>query len=366
VLQRTLLPAALPDVPGISVTGRYLPGAEGLRIGGDWYDALVMRDGRVFLAIGDVVGHGVRAASSMGRLRNALELYAVDEQSPAVMLANLNRHFSALPDADMATVGVLVYEPNTGEVRFASAGHPPPLVREADGSVRYLEAPRGMPVCASPRALYDETVTVLRPGATLLLYTDGLVERRRESLDAGLARLADAVAGAPDDVELLADHVIDRQLSGQESTDDVALLVVHLDVVDEFSMLLGANPRELALLRRAIGDWAMRAGATLDIREDVVLAVNEAVANAMEHAYGPGDARVEVVASRSSLGALDLRVRDFGRWRTGRLDDGGGRGLALMRNLMDDVTVDTTPDGTTVRMTRVLSASAGGPPSGGG
>jgi PAS domain S-box-containing protein len=359
VLQRSLLPAALPDLPGISVTGRYLPGAEGLRIGGDWYDALVLRDGRLFLAIGDVVGHGVRAASSMGRLRNTLEIYAVAQQSPAAMLDNLNRHFSGFPDADMATVGVLVYDPTTGAVQFATAGHPPPLLRDAGGSVRYLDPPRGMPVCASPRAQYEETTTVIEPGATLLLYTDGLIERRQESLDAGLERLARVVHDGPTDVEALADHVIDHLVSRQETTDDVALLVVRFEPVAEFSMGLGANPRELATLRRAIADWATRAGASAEICEDVVLAVNEAVANAMEHAYSPGDARVEVAARRSGLGALDVQVRDFGHWRTSRPPDGGGRGLTLIRNLMDDVTVDTTPDGTVVHMTRVLDGLRG-------
>jgi PAS domain S-box-containing protein len=355
VLQRTLLPAALPSVPGITVASRYLPGAEGLRIGGDWYDALVLSDGRLFLAIGDVVGHGVRAASSMGRLRNALEIYAVEHRSPADMLATLNRHFSGLADADMATVGVLVYEPKAGTAQFATAGHPPPLVREPDGSVRYLEPPRGMPICASPRAQYEETTAALAPGSTLVLYTDGLVERRHEPLDAGLARLAGAAASAPPDVEGFADHITECMLPDDQRNDDVAVLVVRFDTaLDAFSMELGANPRELAALRRAIGEWAERAGASAVTREDVVLAVNEAVANAMEHAYGPFDARVLVQASVQQPGALQVRVRDFGRWRAGRPDDGGGRGLTLIKNLMDDVTVDTTPDGTVVQMTRAL------------
>jgi anti-sigma regulatory factor (Ser/Thr protein kinase) len=110
-------------------------------------------------------------------------------------------------------------------------------------------------------------------------------------------------------------------------------------------------------LRRSIAEWASRAGATPDDCEDIVLAVNEAAANAMEHAYGPGDARVEVEAARTGAGAVEVRVRDFGRWRAGRPNDGGGRGLTLIRNLMDDVTVDTTPGGTTVHMTRTLRAA---------
>jgi len=315
----------------------------------------VLADGRLVLAIGDVVGHGVRAASSMGRLRSALEIYAVDHHSPADMLANLNRHFSAFADADMATVGVLVYEPERRRVRFATAGHPPPLLRHADGSVHFLEPPRGMPICASPRAQYEETETRLPPGSTLLLYTDGLVERRQESLDDGFDRLCDAVASAPVDVEALADHVIDRLVSPGESTDDIALLVVRFDAaLEDFRMDLGANPRELARLRRAIAEWAVRAGVPRSTSEDVILAVNEAVANAMAHAYGPGDASVEVTARCPDVGMLEVLVRDFGRWREERPADGGGRGLTLIRNLMDDVAIDATSEGTTVRMTRAV------------
>jgi GAF domain-containing protein/anti-sigma regulatory factor (Ser/Thr protein kinase) len=355
VLQRSLLPAALPSVPGVSIAGRYLPGAEGLRVGGDWYDALALRDGSLFLAIGDVVGHGVRAASSMGRLRNALEIYALDRDSPAEILDNLNRHFSALSDADMATVGVLVHDPRTNRLRYATAGHPPPLVRDPDGSVYFLDAPRGMPVCASPRATYDEFEVTMMPGTTLVLYTDGLVERRHEPLDEGLGRLADAVAAAPSDVEDLADHVIDTLVARADSADDVALLVVAFDGdLADLSMRIGTRPRELARLRHAVVTWLGRAGASGDACDEIVLAVNEAAANAIEHAYGPGDAAVDVRMRRRSLGSVEIQVRDFGRWRAGRPDDGGGRGLMLIRNLMDDVTLDSTPDGTTVRMVHRL------------
>ncbi|MCU1430402.1 MAG: multi-sensor signal transduction histidine kinase [Actinomycetia bacterium] len=366
VLQRTLLPAALPEVPGIAITGRYIPGAAGLRIGGDWYDALVLTDGRLFLAIGDVVGHGVRAASSMGRLRNALEIYAVDNASPADILTNLNRHFCSFADADMATIGLLVYEPRTRRARLASAGHLPPLLREPDGHVHYLDPARGMPVCASPRAIYEETEVLITAGATLLLYTDGLVERRHEPLDDGFERLAVALRDGPDTVEALADHVIEKLSASSPPTDDVALLVVRFEAeLTEFSMRLDAFPRELARLRRGIGEWAARAGASVDECDAIVLAVNEAAANAVEHAYGPGDARIEVTATasgvRSGAGVVDVRVRDFGRWRPDRPGVGGGRGLILIRDLMDDVSIETTNDGTTVRMTRALAS--GGPPA---
>lgn len=359
VLQRTLLPAALPDVPGLSITGRYLPGGAGLRIGGDWYDALVLGDGRLFVAIGDVVGHGVRAAASMGRLRNALQIYAVEHRSPAAMLRELNRHYSSFADADMATIGVLVHDPDTGRAQFASAGHPPPVVRAPDGRVRFLEPARGMPVCATLGAEYEETDVAFPPGSTLVLYTDGLVERRGESLDAGLQRLANAVLTGPRDADALADHLLAALLAHDAPTDDVALLIVHFDQDrSRFSACLHADPRDLAQLRRSFSDWLITAGADEDTRADVVLAVNEAVANAMEHAYGPVDAMVEVTGLARDPGVFEVWVRDFGHWRADRPHAGGGRGLILMRNLMDTVTVDNSEHGTTVHLTRARRNAA--------
>jgi serine phosphatase RsbU (regulator of sigma subunit)/anti-sigma regulatory factor (Ser/Thr protein kinase) len=355
VLQRTLLPAALPHFTGASITGRYIPGAAGLRIGGDWYDALVLADGTLFLAIGDVVGHGVRAAASMGRMRNALEIFAIDSGSPAGMLTELNRHCIALGDADMATVGALVYDPVSGGARFASAGHPPPVVREPGGTVRFVDAGRGMPIAASPRAHYDETETTFAPGSTLLLYTDGLVERRTESLDDGFARLAAAVAAGPEDVDALADHVLRALVEPDEPNDDVALLVVHFDrELSQFTTCVPADPHELARVRRSLADWLERVGSPAIARDDIVVCANEAASNAMEHAYGPVDAVVELSATVNDLGVCEVRVRDFGSWRPDRPAAGGGRGLTMIRNLMDAVSVDTTIDGTTVHMSRAL------------
>ena len=224
----------------------------------------------------------------MGRLRNALEIYALDNESPAEILTHLNTHFSVLESADMATVGLLIYDPRTRR-RLASAGHLPPVVREPDGRVHFLDPARGMPVCASPRATYAETEVAITPGATVLLYTDGLIERRTEHLDQGFERLRDAVLDAPDGVEELAEHVIDRLTCDQPATDDVALLVVHFEGSrSDLSVHLSASPRELAALRRTLTEWAARAGAGADQCDRLVLAVNEATANAVEHAVRAG------------------------------------------------------------------------------
>jgi len=346
MLQRSLLPAALPDVPGITIAGRYVPGTEGLRIGGDWYDALVMPDGRLFLAIGDVVGHGIRAASAMGRMRVALQVYALEGLSPAAMLDRLNRHFAGIAEADMATLAVLLLDPSTGEVEMASAGHPPLAVRSPDGAVTLVDAGTGPPVCALKRARFRPQLHRFDPGTTIVLYTDGLVERRGEPLDAGLDRLADELATGTGDAATLADRLLDSQPLG---SDDVALLVVHIErEVAPLSLELGAHPRELASMRHALAQWLARAGAPATLRDDAVLAVNEAVANSIAHAYGPVDAAI-VVSARTTDESIDLSVRDFGAWRPPR-DVGGGRGLALIEKLVDGVEIATGADGTEVRM----------------
>jgi anti-sigma regulatory factor (Ser/Thr protein kinase) len=238
-------------------------------------------------------------------------------------------------------------------------GHPPPVVRGPDGRVRFLEPARGMPICATLGAEYEETEVAFAPGSTLVLYTDGLVERRGESLDAGLQRLANAVLTGPRDVDALADHLLTALLAHDAPTDDVALLIVHFEQDrSRFSACLHADPRDLAQLRRSFSDWLITAGADEDTRADVVLAVNEAVANAMEHAYGPVDAMVEVTGLARDPGVFEVWVRDFGRWRADRPHAGGGRGLILMRNLMDTVTVDNSEHGTTVHLTRARRNAA--------
>lgn len=355
VLQRSLLPAALPDVPGVTIEGRYVPGTEGLRIGGDWYDALVMPGGQLFLAIGDVVGHGVRAASAMGRMRIALQIYALEGLEPAAMLGRLNRHFAGIAEADMATLALLLLDPGSGAAQLACAGHPPPVLRAPGGSVEFLAARSGPPVCALRHATYVQHELQLDLGTTVVLYTDGLVERRGEPLDLGLARLAATLAAGPHEVSALADTILAADTEGH---DDVALLVVRIERdVAPFAMRVAAHPGELGRVRRSLTQWLVRVGTTLEQRNDLVLAVNEAVANAVGHAYGPHDADIVVEAARTDS-AVEVSVRDFGSWREPR-DVGGGRGLALIERLMDTTRVTTSPGGTEVRMRRAIRDAKG-------
>jgi PAS domain S-box-containing protein len=357
-LQRSLLPERLPLVRGVELSARYVPGGAGLYVGGDWYEVLPLEDERVLLAIGDVVGHGVRAAAAMGRVRSVLQFCAGRSSSPVEVLDQLNEHLWSLYDSDMATLLVMMYDPLSGRLELASAGHPPPLVRSPDGTVRYLDEGRGVPLRITTEPAYELAETVLPPGATLLLYTDGLVERRGESLDRGLERLLDAWRTAPEELESAAEHVVTTMLGDGPTRDDVAILALRTrDPAADIDLWLWAHPRELSTLRAAVREWVMDRGAQRWEADEISLAVNEAATNAIEHAYGRED-REFVVSGSESGGTVELRVRDFGRWREARPRAGQGWGLELARALMDSVVIESTAQGTEVRMQRALRANA--------
>jgi PAS domain S-box-containing protein len=352
-LQRSLLPERLPDLPELALAARYVPGSEELAIGGDWYDVLALPGGRVVFAIGDVVGHGVRAAAMMGKIRQALSFCARDGLSPGAILARLNTHFSGLEDSDMATLLIVSYNPYDGTIRYASAGHPPALLHTPREPVAYLPGGRGAPLCASDHVTYPETEATLPADSLLLLYTDGLIERRGESLDEGFKRLADAVAAGPAEVHQLADDLLGQLLGKAPPADDVALLAVRTQPATEaLELHVAAQPRDLLSLRSRLRAWLMARGASAVDASEITLAVNEAATNAVEHAYGLDDADFSVQARRDGQ-IVTVVVRDSGRWRE---PAGGlrGRGVELMRGLMEDVEVESGPDGTTVVMRRRL------------
>src|SRR5205085_9225565 len=182
-LQRALLPERLPDVTGLALAARYLPGAAGAEVGGDWYDVIPLSDGRVGIAMGDVVGRGIPAASLMGQLRNALRAYAIEGHGPAVVVERLDRLVQALSPGRMATLLYMVLEPDARSATFTNAGHLPPLLVEPGQAPRLLEAVRGVPLGVLPYATFEDAETRIEPASTLVLYTDGLVELRGVSLD---------------------------------------------------------------------------------------------------------------------------------------------------------------------------------------
>lgn len=224
-LQRSLLPPSLPDLPGICAAARYLPGSGDQMVGGDWYDVWPLSDGWIGLALGDVVGHGLRSASVMGQLRTGLRAYALEEQDPSVVVDRLDRLLGSLGTGDMATLAYVSLHPASGEVRTVLAGHPSPYVRHPDGRVEALEAEPGLPLGALPGAGYVESRTVLPRGATLLLFSDGLVETRVRSVGEGLLELEQVLRTPTQGLEPLLDHVV-HTMTGGRNDDDVAVLAV--------------------------------------------------------------------------------------------------------------------------------------------
>jgi serine phosphatase RsbU (regulator of sigma subunit)/anti-sigma regulatory factor (Ser/Thr protein kinase) len=353
-LQHSLLPQRLPAIPGMETAARYLPGGTGVEVGGDWYDVIALPDGTVGLAMGDVVGKGVPAASLMGQLRNGLRACARDGRPPGAVLELLNE---LLVESDspegmaMATVVYGVFDPGTGTLMLANAGHPPPLLRRPDGSVTFVDGASGLPLGALPDTQYGATAVTVDPGSTLLLYTDGVVESRDLPLDDGMERLRSCFVGELDPDEL-CNAVLARSDDGAASHDDVALLAVRYQALgDELHLSLPACPGTLRPLRRTLRRWLHDAGATEEETFDVLVATGEACSNVIRHAPATG-ATFELDLRRN--GDVSVTVRNGGNWRE-RSDPGdGGRGFWIMDELMDDVDITKGPPETVVVMRRFL------------
>ena len=352
-LQNSLLPERLPELPGVSLAARYLSGTEGVDVGGDWYDVVALDGQRIALVIGDVAGRGIPAASVMGQLRIALRAYALEGHSPVEIVNRVNRLANTLPNGDMATLSLVVFDATGETIESVSAGHPPAVIRRANGRSETLPAARRQPIGVMTAPRYEARVDPLEPGATLVLYTDGLVERRGESLDTGLGRLRDAVADGPADAEALCDHLIDRLVEGEERPDDIAMLVLSTAAsYDRLRLSLAAEAKSVPAARQAVLRLLNRAGAAPDESFAIGVAVSEATANVVEHAYGPGDATFLIEASLEG-GVARISVRDFGRWRDPR-GEHRGRGTSLMSACMDSVERSTDSEGTIVTMARAL------------
>jgi len=356
-LQRTLLPERLPLHPRVQMAARYMPAGLAPQIGGDWYDAVALDGDRTAVMIGDVVGHGIRAATTMGELRNALRAFAIEGHTPGEALHQLDRVVHATFGRGMvATILFVEIDAAAGTVTLARAGHPPPALRGAGGSVRFLETERTLPIGVDPEHRPAEAVYRIEPGETLLMFTDGLVERRGESLTESFDRLLDALATGPLDVDGICDHVLEQTAVHPGRQDDVAVVAVRLlaQEVGPLELTLPAIGSSVRVARAELRGWLMENAPDLDAiaRSDLEVAWSEACSNVVRHAYGPADATFEASVARED-DQVRMTVRDFGHWRepSGRY---GGRGLFLMRELCDEVVIERQPDSTVVTMTRLL------------
>ena len=356
VLQRSLLPAGLPPLARLAGAARYTPATEHALSGGDWYDMLQVGDTEVALVVGDVVGHGPPAAAVMGQLRSVVAAHLLEGSSPVAALERLDRFAARVAGAAGSTCACLLYDWSTGVLRWALAGHPPVLLvdgpdtRFLDGSVTEGGG-AGAVLGVRGRPPYAEGSTTVPPGSSIVLYTDGLVERRGEVLDTGLQRLADAACGLSHlgPAELVA-ALADAALGDAGPADDVALLVVRA-VPAPLQGRLPARGESMRVLRRAMAVWETAAGLPSELAEDLELALGEAAANAAEHAYvGREDGEFAYSVARRADGDLEVSVRDHGRWRPVPEDNGHrGHGLRVIGQIAEDLRIDRGVDGTHVR-----------------
>ncbi|WCN82854.1 SpoIIE family protein phosphatase [Micromonospora sp. LH3U1] len=350
-LQHSLLPRSLPQLPGAVLASLYLPGSADVEVGGDWYDAITLDDDELVLVIGDVVGKGVQAAAAMGQLRNALRAYVLEGYDPGESLTRLNRLVESTERRSFATVVCLLFNPRTGRLRYASAGHPSPLLITGSDVAFLHDRALGPPVGAIPDMTYEAVEGELTPGSRLLLYTDGLIEDRQLGIDAALAQLRVDAATPSEHVVDLIDAVVER-VDGRLRRDDVAILALEAAELNRFALRLRADPTRLSVLRKRLEDFLVAHAVGETDVFDLTVAVSEAAANAIEHPIHPAEAVISVEVAIEGR-TVTATVRDSGQWRESTDSGFRGRGLALIKAL-GDLSVRRTDEGTEVTLRRQL------------
>ncbi|MBP2479330.1 PAS domain S-box-containing protein [Crossiella equi] len=346
-LQRAILgPEKLPG--GFAV--RYEPAARPLEIGGDWYDTVDLPHGRIGIVVGDCVGRGLKAAAVMGQLRSACRALLLQGTGPARVLMALDRFAADLPGAMCTTVFCGTLDPVTGVLTYSSAGHPPAVLVAPDGATELLARAGSIPLGVRTGLTRPEAECALAPRATLLMYTDGLVERRGQPLTDGIRQAAELVrADLSTGLDELATRLMDG-LAPDGADDDIALLLYRHPA--PLAATFPAAPAQLARMRAALRTWLGQCDLPELTVQNVLVAAGEAFGNAVEHAYrgrAPGEVRLRAQARGHEL---ELTVADSGGWQTPRPEDNPhrGRGLGMMRTLADHAEITHGPDGTTVTL----------------
>ncbi|MGW0992649.1 SpoIIE family protein phosphatase [Streptomyces sp. NPDC002520] len=338
-LQRTMLPETLPRPTGVRLASRYLPAAETARVGGDWYDAIPLPGSRVALVVGDVMGHSMTSAAIMGQLRTTAQTLAGLDLPPQEVLHHLDEQAQRLGTDRMATCLYAVYDPVTHRITIANAGHPPPVLLHLGGRAEVLRVPPGAPIGVG--GVDFEAVELDAPaGATLLLYTDGLVESRLRDVWTGIEQLREKLAATaqltgpdhPPPLEALCDEVLDM-LGPGDRDDDIALLAARFDGIAPSDVAYwtlepedSAPGRARRLARHALSRWGLE-----DLSDSVELLVSEVVTNAVRYAERPVTLRLlRTDVLRCEVGD---DVPQLPRLRQARATDEGGRGLYLVNKM---------------------------------
>ena len=356
-LQAGLLPHGVPSLRHGQLAVRYLPALGGPAVGGDWYDAVVLPDGRLGLAIGDVTGHGAEAAVLMGQLRTALRAYALEGSRPDVVVSRLNALALSLGDDALATLIYALLDPSLTNGSFVNAGHPAPVRITPDGA-EHLAARSSLPVGASAAATFDEHRFSLEAGDALCLYSDGLIEERGADFPERERALLQAL-GTPAAAEVLCERALAALRPHGAADDDVALLVLQTSESGHaLQTTHPASPEELGHARAVLRDWLEGIGASRTETGEILLAANEACMNVIEHAYEDNGGGSFTLEGHLDAQTVVLIVRDKGRWSEVRAR-GRGRGLKLMEAVMDSVQLSFSSEGTIVVLRRTLEVAGG-------
>ncbi|GAA2433158.1 SpoIIE family protein phosphatase/ATP-binding protein [Streptomyces macrosporus] len=344
-LQRSLLPRALPGQEALEIAHRYLPAQSG--VGGDWFDVIPLSGARVALVVGDVVGHGLHAAATMGRLRTAVHNFSALDLPPDEIIWHLDElvdrsdrdgEGDGMPDGTNAMMGATclyaIYDPASRKCVVARAGHPPPALVHPDGTVEFLDIPVGAPLGLGGPP-YETAEIELAEGSRLVLYTDGLIEDRGRDIDVGLALLREALAHAGDSPEETCDEVTDALLT-ERPRDDVALLVARTRALGPDRVAgweVPSDPAAVSAVRgevsRRLADWGLE---ELEFTTELIL--SELVTNAIRHATGPVRVRL-LRLERSLICEVSDTSSTSPHLRRAATTDEGGRGLFLVAQLSE-------------------------------
>jgi serine phosphatase RsbU (regulator of sigma subunit)/anti-sigma regulatory factor (Ser/Thr protein kinase)/anti-anti-sigma regulatory factor len=370
-LQDALLPVALPVAPALDIAATYLLATDDARAGGDWFDAIVRADGTVALVVGDTVGQGVQASAVMGQLRAVLHGRLLTDEPISESLRSLDRYARLRPESHAATVCVVVVDPASGAIEYCTAGHPPPLVVESDGSTRFL-APSG----AGPLTTESDYPTrrgLIGVDDLVLLYTDGLTERPGLSPAEGADDVARAAAWAAvtaedrgEPPERRSTRVCERTLEVLTRragySDDITLLAAHRTApFPAYRTTIASSPDSVRRAREELDSWLASLQVALLDEFAVLHAVGELITNAVEHAYIEDEqsfAAVELYAAVDPDGSLVCTVADQGTWKEATPHPDRGRGLGMVSGLVDHLTIDRTETGTTARFRKRLTRTA--------
>ncbi|GIF47462.1 hypothetical protein Afe04nite_20010 [Asanoa ferruginea] len=350
-LQRALLPRTITSAADALLSARYEAGAVALEVGGDWYDAFELPGGTIAITVGDVVGHGLDAAIAMGTLRVGMRALAPHSTGPGGLLSQFDQFAVDVDGAGFVTACYAEYNPATREMRYASAGHPPILVIDAQGGARWLMGGRSGPLNGTVDPSRTEATDLLDAGSTVLFYSDGLIERRRETITTSLDRLEHAAVALRElPIDEFCGQLIETLAGDEPRTDDVVVLCLRV-ALPGYHRELACDPHELRSLRRSLTAWGDQRQVPAEDIAQLILAVGEAASNAIEHAYLDRAPNTITVAVHQEDGDLVATVTDAGTWRHPSAEPGSrGRGTAIMRQLSKVFDRTTTAAGTTVQL----------------